>query len=179
MAVILERMAKGIQSDFTILEIVPYQGVGEYRFYAGSAEVETGILSKSASELNSLLTSSGGNKTNKKDQWFDIGSYFTGLGYDIRYNYRADKYDIKAEPLFQTNILTENARILLDGKIKVNTVEANKIKEEDLKNADLIVFTATASNYIHLREVRIFWVYAEKILQKTLKYKIHFYKSLF
>lgn len=144
LAVILDRMTKGLQDDFTILEIVPYQGAGEYRFYANSAEVETGILAKAKSELQRLYNLQGG--SGRKDEWLPINTYFQGLGYQIRYNYRADKYDIEATPLFQNNVLTEKVRKALDGKVKVNTVEANDLTEADITNADLIVLTSTASS---------------------------------
>lgn len=139
---IVDRIAEGKQKYFTILEITPDESMGEYKYYVGSPEVETGILSKDNTALEKLYNQIGG--TGRANEWISISKYFSNFGYSMKYNSYQKKYELKCEQYFNNQLLIEPYRSLLEGKIQVNTVEANDLTEQDIINADLIVITATA-----------------------------------
>lgn len=141
---IVDRITEGKQRYFTILEIVPYAGMGELKYFAGAAEVEEGILSKSKSELQRFYNENGG--AGKQNEWIKINSYFSNFGYEMKYNSYQDKYEIRCSQIFSNNVLIEPYRSLLEGKIRVKTVEANDLTESDIEEADLIILTATVQD---------------------------------
>lgn len=141
---IVDRITEGKQKYFTILEIVPYDGMGEFKYFAGSAEVEEGILSKSKSELQRFYNENGG--SGKQNEWITISSYFSNFGYEIKYNSYQDKYEVRCKQIFNNDVLIEPYRSLLEGKIRVKTVEANDLTDGDIEGADLIILTAAVQD---------------------------------
>lgn len=138
---IVDRITEGKQKYFTILEVVPYAGMGEFKYFVGSDEVEKGILSKSQSELQRFYIEQGA--YGKKNEWIKINSYFSNFGYEMKYNSFQDKYEIRCTKTFYNDVLTEPYRSLLEGRVRVNTVEANDLTDKDIEEADLIILTAT------------------------------------
>lgn len=138
---IVDRITEGKQKYFTILEVVPYAGMGEFKYFVGSDEVEQGILSKSQAELKRFYELQGG--YGKKNEWINISTYFSNFGYEMKYNSYQDKYEIKCTKTFYNDVLTEPYRSLLEGRVRVKTVEANDLTDDDIQGADLIVLTAT------------------------------------
>lgn len=139
---IVDRITEGKQKYFTILEVVPYAGMGEFKYFVGSDEVSQGILSKPKSELQRFYNEQSG-AYGKKNEWVKVSSYFSNFGYEIKYNSYQDKYELRCTKTFYNDVLIEPYRSLLEGRIRVNTVEANDITEADIEAADLIVLTAT------------------------------------
>ena len=140
LADITDRIVSGKQKNFTILEIVPYLGVGEFRYFAGDPEVEAGILSKDQDTLRAFYGKLGNPTPNT---WYKIQYLFSNFNYEIKYNSYQDKYYLRCHKTFNEDVLIEPYTSLLEGKIVVNTVEANDLTEDDLKEADLIVLSCT------------------------------------
>ena len=77
---VVDRMIGGLQKEFTILEIVPYEGQGEFRYYIGEDEVEEGLESN-LTLMEAYYSTKGCYKYNGKwnvtDKWYDMGSAFS------------------------------------------------------------------------------------------------------
>ncbi len=138
---IMDRITEGKQKYFTILEIVPYEGVGEFRYYTGEDEVAEGLLSKSQDELKQLYNTCGGYGNDNK--WVKMNYLYSNFNYYIKYNSYQNKYEIKCDEIFNNYVLIEPFRSLLEGRVKVNTVEANDLTDADIESADLIILSTT------------------------------------
>ncbi len=122
--------------EFTILEIVPYKGMGEFYHYVHHDEVTDGIAQHLA---------------DTKDEWFKTyAAYkfedYQGLSnfeYQIMYRTNEQEYFVKSSEYFLKYIVPEYA-FALDNHIKVNVCEANDLTEADIEEADMIIVqTAT------------------------------------
>lgn len=137
---IVDRIAEGKQKYFTILEVVPYDGVGEFRYFTGEDEVAAGILNKSQDELKKLFQKCSNQTAN---QWQKLQYLYSNFNYYIKYNSYQNTYEIKCDEIFSNYVLIEPFTSLLEGKVRVKTVEANKLTEEDIDGADLIILSVT------------------------------------
>ena len=138
---IVDRITAGKQKYFTILEIVPYTGMGEFRYFAGSDEVEAGLLNKSQSELKELYNKCGGYGI--KNDWVKMNYLFSNFNYEIKYDEYQNTYKIKCDEIFNNYVLQDPFDSLLEGRIMVNTVEANDLTQADLDSADLVIISVT------------------------------------
>lgn len=139
---ILDRMIGGLQEEFTILEIVPHTAMGEFRYYTGQDEVTEGDTTKGYIGLN--------NRQEKLDDyywysdhdlWYNIMDPFTNFGYQVRYNTATSLFEAQSPDRFLNYVLPEY-KYYFDGKIAVNTVEANELTADDLNKADFIVIAS-------------------------------------
>lgn len=151
MEYIIDRIVGGLQEEFKVLEIVPYIGQGEFRYYAGADEVENGLESRQDMledmyrELGNSIIWNTGEWTNK-DTWQKLIKYYSNFGYELRYNSADDIFEVRSPELFINNVLPDYADILND-RIHVDTVEANDLTAEVIESADLIVIsTGTHDN---------------------------------
>ena len=145
MEYIVQRLIDGIQDEFNVLEIVPYKGQGEFRYYASDDEVKDG-LETNQTLLASLYAQTGKNTTTQANQWYDMHSPFSNFGYQIMYNTDTSKYEVKAPETFTTNVVPQYDDLISE-VINVNTVEANKLTEADIAKADMIIIsTGTHDN---------------------------------
>lgn len=129
MEYIVQRLINGLQDEFNILEIVPYQGVGEFRYYAADKSVKKG-LEKNQDALRDMY-----GKTH----------IFTNFSYTIAKDQATNTYSVDNPNTFTTYVMPEYKQ-LLDEVITVNTVEANKITEVDINKADLIIINTGTSD---------------------------------
>ena len=130
MEYIVQRIINGLQTEFNILEIVPYQGTGEFRYYANDSSVKEGLEAK-----QDVLASMHGIAEHK----------FVNFSYTISKDSVTGKYTVDNPNTFTSYVLPEYKQ-LVDEVIKVNTVEANKITEADIKKADLIIINTGTSD---------------------------------
>lgn len=153
MEYIVDRIAAGLQEDFRVLEIVPYTGQGEFRYYLGDKAVENG-LEGNQDLLKSWYSSlQGGNTYNettgewsRQNTWQNISINFSNFGYEMRYNAYTQKFEVRSPELFLNEVLPDYSGIL-EGRVHLDTVEANNLTEELIKKADLIVIsTGTHDN---------------------------------
>ena len=126
MEYIVQRLIDGLQDEFTVLEIVPYVGQGEFRYYASDKAVEEGLENN-----QTFLTSSA-------SSILDDFSYTKTLGAD-------GKYSVTAPNTFLNNVVP-SYKTLISEVIKVNTVEANDLTVEHINNADLIIINTGTNN---------------------------------
>ncbi len=117
--------------DFTILEIVPYVGMGEFVHYVHHDEVTDGIAR--------LMEDSG-------ETWFQTyAAYkfekYAGLNnfaYDIMYRTNEEEYFVRSGEYFLKYVLPEYA-FALRNHLKVNVCEANDLTIEEINEADMII----------------------------------------
>lgn len=130
MSYIMDRIITGMQDSFNILEIVPYTGQGEFRYFAGAEEVEKGL------EANQSVLK----------KWYNtMNNPLVTFGYDLSFiDYGEGEYRVKSNELF-LSIMPEYASHL-SGRVQVDTVEANDLTEDVIKNADLIVISMGSHN---------------------------------
>ena len=120
---IVKRLIDGLQDEFNILEIVPYKGQGEFRYYVGKE------VKEKLEENQTLLASYyNGQSTN----------IFSDFSYGVSKNTDTGKYEVTIPELFTSCVMTDY-QTLISEVVKVNTVEANDITDEDIKKADLII----------------------------------------
>ena len=137
---IVNRITSGEQDKFNILEIVPYEGFGEMRYFLNQKEVIDGLVAKLTTMKASGDTSWC--STSQKEWKRLEGNGFGKFGYQVRYNDIHNKYEVKGDDSFINKMFGEQAGILSE-KIIVNTVEANDLTVDVIKSADLIVFTTS------------------------------------
>ena len=126
MKYIVQRLIDGLQDEFTVLEIVPYKGQGEFRYYASDKEVKEG-LENNQSFLDSDASNILGDFLYTKEK--DASGY----------------YRVTAPNIFTEKVVT-NYKTLISEVINVNTVEANDLKAEHINNADLIIINTGTNN---------------------------------
>lgn len=140
---IVDRMVVGLQENFNILEIVPYKGQGEFRYFVGDKEVEEGLESNQAL-LEDWYKKCGcymqNGKWNVTDKWFKINTNFSNFGYELRYNSYTGKFEVRCPEVFLNNVVPYYAGILGE-RIHLDTVEANDLTAELIENADLIIIS--------------------------------------
>ncbi len=136
MQYVMDLITNGTKPTFNIVEIVPYDGFGEWRYYLNRSEVVTALESQQTL-IDDWCTTS--DKT-----WKTLsGNGFANFGYQIRYNeFDKDnkKYEIKGNDSFIAQLFGEQAGVLSD-RIDLKTIEANNLTEADIESADLIVFS--------------------------------------
>lgn len=145
MEYIIDRILSGLQDDFTILEIVPDKCLSEFGYYVGDPEIENGL-----EENQTLLTEYYRNQGryfyngswSVVDEWKAISTDFSNFGYELRFNSYTNLFEVKCPELFINNVIPSYAGIL-DGKINLNTVEANDLTIEDVNEADLIILSTS------------------------------------
>ena len=145
MEYIIDRMVAGLQDNFKILEIVPYTGYGEFRYYVGEADVKEGLESRQDFLKEWYMTNCGGYITGDgtwsiSDEWVNMQGAFANFGYEIKYNSYTDKFEVRCPEVFINKVVPEYADILGD-RIEVATVEANDLTAEQIADADLIIVT--------------------------------------
>ena len=131
---IMDRITNGLQSKFNILEIVPYDGFGEFRYYLNESEVIDSLEAQQNVIDNWCLTS--------ETEWKTLSAGgFANFGYMIRYNSIDKIFEVKGNDSFLSQAFGEQAGVLV-GNVNLNTVEANDLTAEDINEADLIVFSS-------------------------------------
>ena len=134
-----DRVMSGMQDSFTILEIVPYTGQGEFRYFTGEQEIIDGF--ESYQELLADVYRMSGYR-GRADEMLKINSYpISNLGYSIMYNSSTGKYEVQSDERFLNYVIPEYREVFED-RLKVNTVEANDITAADIQNADLIIVSS-------------------------------------
>lgn len=140
---VVDRMIGGLQKEFTILEIVPYEGQGEFRYYIGEDEVEEGLESN-LTLMEAYYSTKGCYKYNGKwnvtDKWYDMGSAFSNFGYQFMYNSETGKFEVESPKRFLNYVVPEYKELFED-RIKLRTVEGNDLTEEDILAADFIIIS--------------------------------------
>lgn len=152
MEYIIDRMVGGLQDEFRILEIVPYDGQGEFRYFIGADEVEEGLESRQDmleglygsgfngdAGIGNYIVWNTGRWTNE-DKWQKLNTYYSNLGYELRYNSYEDKFEVRGPEIFLNNVLPDYAGILAD-RIHLDTVEANDLTAEVIEQADMIIIS--------------------------------------
>ncbi len=130
---IMDRMIGGLQENFTILEIVPHIGVSEFIYYADDPRVKNGL------EANQAMLEKAFAGNTENDTWYRLSHAYSNLGYMIRRNSSDGKYEIKSPNLFLNRVLYEY-KDFFEGRIKINVVEAWELDDEDINNADMVIF---------------------------------------
>ncbi len=133
---IIDRMIGGLQENFTIVEVVPHESMGEFRYYIGEDAVEEGLESNTT--LMNWYFKSKGNAV--KDVWYDMGSDFSNFGYSFRYNSSTGKYEVESPMRFVNYVLPEYKEYFTDN-IDLITVAGNDLTPEILEKADLLVLS--------------------------------------
>ena len=136
MEYIIDRMVAGLQDNFKILEIVPYTGYGEFRYYVGEADVKERLESRQDFLKEWYMTNCGGYITGDgtwsiSDEWVNMQGAFANFGYEIKYNSYTDKFEVRCQEVFINKVVPEYADILGD-RIEVATVEANDLTAEQI-----------------------------------------------
>ena len=150
MKYVVERLIDGVQEEFTILEIVPYKGQGEFGYYASDDDIELG-LEADQEYLETLYRNTGKTKNadgswTGQDQWVKVNSEYSNFNYEVRYNSSLGRFEAKGPDTFTDYVVHEYGDLVSE-KINVNTVEANNLTEADINNADLIIIsTGTHDN---------------------------------
>ncbi len=139
---ILDRMIAGLQTEFTILEIVPNVAMGEFRYYTGQPEVTEGDTTKGYIGLN--------NRQNilddyywhaDHDLWYNIQDPFSNFGYQVKYNTTTNLFEAQSPDRFLNYVLPEY-KYYFEDRIRVNTVEANDLTAADIDKADFIIIAS-------------------------------------
>ncbi len=140
---IVDRMIGGLQENFTILEIVPHESQGEFRYYIGDDEVEEGLESNRALMEAYYATKGYENKPyTVTDIWFEMGTAFTNLGYEFIYYSETDTFEVESPKRFLNYVVPEYKELLED-RIVLNIVEGNDLTAEDVKEADFIIISTS------------------------------------
>ena len=134
----MESATTGDQQYFNVLEIVPYDGLGEFRYFLNDQSV-----------LNYFNSEAGQTKikdnawclTSEREWKYFKGNGFGNLGYKIRYNSITKKYEVQGNDSFLVKAFGDQAGIFSE-KIKLQTVEANDLTADMVNKADLIVFSS-------------------------------------
>lgn len=138
---IVDRITSGHQPKFRILEIVPYDGFGEFRYFLNDAKV----VSKLEKKINAMPngTERDYKWCSKEDTDWKIlqGTGFGAFGYKVRYNNITNKFEVKGDDTFLQKMFGEQSGII-SGKIQLDTVEAKNLTTDMINNADLIVFSS-------------------------------------
>ena len=143
MQYIVQRLIDGAQDEFNILEIVPYKGQGEFGYYASDDDIAIALEGDQAylETLYSKVASKNANGTwSKEDEWVKIDGEFSSFNYMMRYNSSTKKFEVKGPDTFTNYIVPEYGDLIAE-RLNVNTVEANKITDADINNADLIIIS--------------------------------------
>ncbi len=133
---IIDRMIGGLQENFTIVEVVPHESMGEFRYYIGEDDVEEGLESNTT--LMNWYFQSKGNAV--KDIWYDMGSDFSNFGYSFRFNSTTNKYEVESPMRFVNFVLPEYKEYFVEN-IDLITVAGNDLTPEILDKADLLVLS--------------------------------------
>lgn len=148
MEYIVQRLIDGVQEEFNILEIVPYKGQGEFRYYASDDEVADALEADQA-KLETLYKELGNTKSgdtwSNANNWQNMNAPYSEYSYQMRYNSANDKFEVQGPDTFINNVVYEYDGLISE-MLNVNTVEANKLTEADIKKADLIVINTGSSN---------------------------------
>ena len=132
MEYIVDRIINGLQEDFKILEIVPYTGFGEFRYYLDEPKVRESLEAQQ-DKLSGWYWSGNAWQTLQ-----DGG--FSNFGYEIRKNSDTGLYEIRSKNAFLNNVLGDYSGLLAD-RIHLDTVEANDLTAELIEQADLIIYS--------------------------------------
>lgn len=145
---IIDRMVEGLQKEFTILEIVPYEGQGMIRYYLSDPEIEEALEADQA-KLEYLYNNYRGGRIDYgtddgMGEWCSINGDFSRFGYGMRKNSSTNLYEVRGPELFFENVVPEYQDILRD-RVNLKTVEANDLTKEDIESADLIFVSCYAN----------------------------------
>lgn len=147
MEYIVKRLIDGAQEEFNILEIVPYEGQGEFRYYASDSEV-TEALEADQAKLEQIYRDLGNSRGDagwtNADEWQAMPAPYSDYSYQIRFSNEIMRFEVQGPSTFVSSVVSEY-KDLVSEALKVNTVEANKLTEADIKNADLIVINTGSS----------------------------------
>ncbi len=142
---IVERITKGTQDKFRILEIVPYDGMGEFRYFLN----DTNVVSKLEEKINSMTDLEERNNfwcSEEDTDWKILqGTGFGAFGYQVRYNKineNGKKFEVKGDDSFLQKMFGDQAGVL-SRKIQLDTVEAKDLTADMINAADFIVFSSS------------------------------------
>ncbi|MBP3339603.1 MAG: DUF5057 domain-containing protein [Lachnospiraceae bacterium] len=148
---VVDRMIGGLQEKFTILEIVPHESQGEFRYYIGDDRVEEG-LEKNRTLMEKYYSTRGRyikhdtGQWDVTDVWYDVGNVFSNFGYQFIYYSEEDRFEVESPKRFLNYVLPEYKE-LFEGNIDLRTVEGNDLTEADILAADFIIIsTGTHDN---------------------------------
>ncbi|MBE5939266.1 MAG: DUF5057 domain-containing protein [Lachnospiraceae bacterium] len=116
--------------EFTILEVVPYIGLGEFYHYVENEEVYKGY--------NEYLLENDRNYKNNAVYKFTQLMEMSNFGYRVMYCKNESSYMLESLQLFFKQVMPDYAYELRDC-LKVNVCEANDLTEEMIREADFIV----------------------------------------
>ena len=169
MQYIVQRLIDGMQDEFNVLEIVPYKGQGEFGYYASDDDIAIALEGDQAylETLYSKVASKNANGTwSKEDEWVKVNGELVNFNYMVRYNSSTQKFEVKGPDTFTNYIVPEYGDLIAE-RINVNTVEANKITDADINNADLIIISTGAHDTNTIAAYRKYSGDSEKLVYKN------------
>lgn len=144
---IVKRLQEGLQDEINILEIVPYDGQGEYRYFAGEQEVIDG-LNQHQYELQPVydgLEAVYGEL--EDDVWYDVVGDYEAYGFQIMKSSYNAEYKVRSTYPLASKI-TPNFADIMEEAYNVYTVEANDLQLTTKADADYA--DKMANGYIDL-----------------------------
>lgn len=149
---IIKRLQAGLQDEINILEIVPYDGQGEFRYFVGEQEVINGLNSNQAALYPVYEGIKGVYGNVADDVWYDVPEDYTPYGFQIMKSSANGEYRVKSTHPLASKIAPNYADILADA-YNVYTVEANDLQVTDKNDADYA--DKIANGYIDLDTIDI------------------------